>query len=90
MIRSGWKKDGNSLTLEVTIPAGASARVSVPTLGLEDVIVTEGGKTVWKDGGCTSAVAGITGGAESDDYITFVVGSGTYRFELTGSRKSSR
>ena len=89
VIRSGWKKDGNSLTLEVTIPAGASAKVSVPTLGLEEVTVTEGGKTVWKDGGYRSTVAEVTGGAESADYVTFDVGSGTYRFELTGSRKSS-
>jgi alpha-L-rhamnosidase len=84
VIASGWKKDGNALTLDVTIPAGAGANVSVPTMGLKSVAVAEGGKTVWKDGAYVAGVVGISGASQSADYVAFDVGSGSYSFRLTG------
>jgi alpha-L-rhamnosidase len=84
VIASGWKKDGNALTLDVTIPAGARAKVNVPTMGLKSVAVAEGGRTVWKDGAYVTGVVGINGGSQSTDYIAFDVGSGSYSFRLTG------
>jgi alpha-L-rhamnosidase len=84
VIASGWKKDGHSLTLDVTSPAGARAKVCVPTLGLKSVAVAEGGKTVWKDGAYVAGVAGISGASQSADYVAFDVGSGAYSFRLTG------
>ena len=62
VIRSGWKKDGNGLTLDVTIPAGARAKVSVPAIGLKNAMITEGGTVVWKDGAYVKGVAGIAAG----------------------------
>jgi len=84
LIASGWKKDGHSLTLDVTIPAGSQAKVSVPTMGLDSVAVAEGGKPVFRDRAYVTGVAGIIGASQSTDYVTFDVGSGAYSFLLTG------
>ena len=86
MVSAGWKKTDNSLTLEVTIPVNSEAKVSVPRIGLANISVEEGGEVVWKDGSYVSSVAGISSGSESDGYITFDVGSGSYSFKLDGHR----
>jgi len=83
IISSRWKKTDASLALEVTIPANATAQVSVPTLGLKEPAITEGGKPVWKGGAFIKGVPGIIAGNRSGDWVTFDVGSGSYRFELT-------
>ena len=80
-----WRKGPKSFDMKVTIPPNTTARVSVPKLGLRGIDVTESGKTVWKNGKFVMAVAGITGGAEGADCVTFDVGSGSYRFKLTGT-----
>ncbi len=100
VIASGWKRDAHSLTLDVTIPAGSRAKVSVPTMRLNSVAVAESGKTVFRDGvprreghgvphragsgAYVAGVAGISGASRSTDYVTFDVGSGAYSFRLTG------
>ena len=83
-ITSGWKKDGNALTLDVTIPMGARAKVSVPTVGLKNVAVAEGGKMVWENGAYVAGVVGISGASQSADSVAFDVGSGAYSFRLAG------
>jgi alpha-L-rhamnosidase len=84
VIASAWKKDGNALTLEVTIPAGARAKVCVPTMGLKNVAVAEGGKPLWKNGAYVTGVVGISGASQSTDFIACEVGSGSYSFRMTG------
>jgi len=84
MISSSWEKDGNSLTLEVSIPVNSRAKVSVPKIGLENVIISESGKIIWKDGSYLGGVEGIKDGSESADHVTFDVGSGDYSFKLKG------
>ena len=85
LVSSKWFKDGNALTLEVTIPANTRGEVSIPKMGLEDIAIEESGKTIWADGLFNDEVDGITNAAESAGYVTFEVGSGSYRFELTGT-----
>jgi alpha-L-rhamnosidase len=70
--------------MDVTIPANTTAKVSVPTMGLGNVGVTESGKAVWKDGSYVGGVAGISAGSGTADYVTFDAGSGSYSFHLTG------
>jgi len=86
VIKSAWKKDGNSLTLDVTIPAGTRAKVSVPTMGLKDPAVSESGRRVFQDGTYVAGVAGIRGATRSDEYVTFDVGSGVYVFRLAQTK----
>ncbi len=85
IISSSWRKNGNSLTLEVALPAGSRAKVSVPKIGLKNVTVTENGKSVYRAGRFVKGVAGISSAEESEDYVTFDVGSGSYMFKLVGS-----
>jgi hypothetical protein len=56
----------------------------VPTLGLKEFAVTEGGKAIWEKGFHIDGVAGIAGARRDADWVTFDVGSGSYRFELKG------
>ena len=84
-VSSSWKRDARSSTLQVTIPVNARATVSVPKMGLENVTVTEGGTMAWQAGSYLGGVAGIAGGSESTNYVTFDVGSGSYSFQLTGT-----
>jgi len=85
IVSSNWKKKDGSLILEVTLPANSRALVSVPKIGLSDVTIKEHNTTLWQEGAYVEGVAGITGGIESTDYVTFEAGSGTYKFQISGS-----
>ena len=65
-------------------PACTTAKVSVPKVGLGNVSVSEGATPVWQDGSVVGEVDGIAGGEDTDDAVTFDVGSGVYVFRLTG------
>ncbi len=82
MVSSSWEKTDHSLTLEVSIPVNSQAKVSIPKIGLEDVTIFEGGRTIWKDGSYIGDVVGVTDGNENADYVTFEVGSGSYSFKV--------
>jgi len=84
IVSSSWKRTKNSFALEIEIPGGSTAEVSLPTLGLKEITVTEGGKSVWKDDAYVDGAAGITDARRDADWITLELGSGTYRFELNG------
>jgi len=84
-VRSSWLKKGNSISLKVTIPVNSDAEVSIPKIGLTNVTVTEGGKTIYKNGRFIKGVSGITSGTETNDYVTLETGSGSYSFNLQGS-----
>jgi len=75
------------VSLEVTIPVGSEAKVGVPNMGLQDVTVEEGGKAVWRNGSYVPGAAGITGGSETAEYVTFDTCSGTYGFILRASSR---
>ena len=81
-LSSSWKRKGNSIILEVTIPANSQARVSMPKVALGKITVEESGKTIWKNGSYFDGVEGITDGSESAEYVIFDVGSGSYAFKV--------
>ena len=85
MVSSSWVRDGQSITLEVTLPVNSRAKVSVPKMGHREVTITESGEVVWHAGAFVGGVAGIVGGSESRDYVTLDAGSGSYSFELSGT-----
>jgi alpha-L-rhamnosidase len=74
------------VTLDVSIPANSEAKVSVPKAGLEDVRVEESGTLIWRSRSSVGGAAGVKGGSEGVDYVTFDTGSGSYSFKLTGAR----
>jgi hypothetical protein len=90
VVSSHWKKTGDSLVLNVIIPANAKGKVSVPSLGLKNATIIEGGKVVWKDGAYVKGVAGITAGKQEPGYYTFDVGSGEYGFKVEQMKRETK
>ena len=84
-VSSSWKRDAQSLTLDVTIPVNCRAKVRVPKMGFEGITIAERGEVVWVDGALVGGVQGIAGSSESATEVTFEVGSGLYRFQLSGT-----
>jgi hypothetical protein len=71
-----------SLSVEATVPAGATATVAVPTMGASapGVVVTEGGTPVWKNGEFVAGTAGVLSAKVVGGAIEFAVASGAYKF----------
>ena len=88
MVASSWQRTKEGTTLDVTIPANCTATIRLPKLGLSQVAVTEGDMTLWKNATVSNLVEGITRVAETDNNVTFEVGSGVYSFALTGERRT--
>lgn len=81
-IGSSWKREHDSFTLEVKIPYNSEAFVSIPRLGMKNIVISEGGKTVWSENKSDEeGVVGISEGVNDGEYITFTVGSGQYIFQ---------
>jgi alpha-L-rhamnosidase len=73
-IESSWKKEEDSLTVEITIPANTTATVYIPARDIAGV--TESGKPIGK-------VKGVQFLRMENSTAIYVVGSGTYRFQST-------
>jgi len=84
LVASSWIRKDTSFFLNVSIPVNAVAIVSIPKIGLENVVVKEGDKTIWARGFFVGGVKGIYDGFQSDDCINFKMGSGSYQFKLSG------
>lgn len=84
LVAVDWERDEKSLAMKITIPVNSQAKASVPKMGLRNVSVRESVGIIWEAGEFIKGVPGITAGSESDDYVSFHVGSGTYIFQLTG------
>ncbi|NOY60740.1 MAG: family 78 glycoside hydrolase catalytic domain [Calditrichaeota bacterium] len=77
MLKTRWDKDGESLTLKVTIPANTSALVYVPTLGKEKPAVTENGQAIVENG---ASVQGVKFVRSEKENVVLQVGAGEYEF----------
>lgn len=84
LVSSHWIRSHRSLEFHVTVPVNSQVAVSVPKIGLEDVVITESETVIWKDGKPIQSVSGVSGGCEEKDFVTFEVGSGTYCFHVRG------
>jgi alpha-L-rhamnosidase len=73
-ILSNWKRDGDKLTMEVTIPANTNATVYVPAR--DAAAVTEGGKIMGK-------VKSVKFLRMENGAAVCALGSGTYQFRST-------
>ncbi|MBN1419473.1 MAG: family 78 glycoside hydrolase catalytic domain [Planctomycetes bacterium] len=84
IVSSGWHRGEGRFLLRARIPVNSAARIRIPKLGLRNVRVAEGERTVWEDGAFLPGVAGVAGGGETAAHVEFQVGSGLYEFRLTG------
>ena len=89
LIAVSWTKQHDAFLLDVTIPVNASATVSIPTMGIEGVRITESGKLFWEDGRCQHQLPGIAEGCEDGGSVRVEVGSGSYAFEVRKSVEQS-
>jgi alpha-L-rhamnosidase len=71
-IASAWKREGDKLTMDISIPPNTTATVYVPTGEAEGV--TESGKPATK-------AKGVTFVRMEDSAAVYAVGSGNYQFE---------
>ncbi len=78
-IRSGWKLNGNRLTLEIEIPPGCSAIVHVPA---------DDSKGVKESRRAASAAEGVRARPAELQRAVFEVSSGRYRFTSALSRRN--
>jgi alpha-L-rhamnosidase len=81
-VASEWENQGESLSLQVTVPVNTTAEICVPLLSKEDIKINEGTETVWEDGSFKSGVNGIKSAGKEENCIVFSVVSGTYQFTL--------
>lgn len=77
---SHWKRTGNGLTLDVTVPANSQASVWVPKVGLADPQVYVNGTPVWRIGAFIPGAPGIHSATDAGEWVEFEVGSGEYNF----------
>lgn len=73
-IVSNWKREGDKVSMDVTIPPNTTATVYVPTK--DAAAVTESGKPA-------SKADGVTFLRMENNAAVYAVGSGTYRFQST-------
>ena len=85
VVTSSWSRTTDGLTLTVSVPVGADARIKVPrSEELTRITVEESGRSIWSDGHFVAGDPGVDSGASEDGFITFQVGSGDYVFHLRG------
>ena len=76
----GWKQDGDSFSLDVTIPANLSAELRLPAANVRHKCITESGNLVW-DEGFQPGTKGVISGEGDDTWISILISSGVYHFE---------
>lgn len=81
-IVSDWKRKGNTLILNVTIPGNTTAKVFVPVLGNENATITESGTELYRNERSSGNINGVRFSHREDDCAVFAVGSGSYRFAV--------
>ncbi|MDB6063807.1 MAG: alpha-rhamnosidase [Pedosphaera sp.] len=85
-ISSAWQFSGQSATLNVTIPAGSTGVVYLPTMGTPagNLVIQETGTTLWQSGGVVGSTVGVaynhSEGSGAQTYSVWAVSSGTYQF----------
>jgi len=85
-VNISWHRGCNRFKEEIVIPSNSRAKVSIPKIGLENVIIKENGRVIWKNHSSVGGVPGVTRGNEDNEYVTFDVGYGLFHFEVTGER----
>lgn len=80
-----WVHSPGKITLDVVIPPGADAAVSVPKeIQMTGIEVHEGDHLVWQDHRYVAGDPGVNGANETRGAVIFNVGAGRYSFVLTG------
>jgi alpha-L-rhamnosidase len=83
-VASSWVKEDDAFVYGVSVPANATATVVLPVFEFENVLVQEGGVGIWEDGRYLGGVPGILDVQGGVEQVSVRVGSGDYRFRVSG------
>ena len=85
-VSCSWSTSGKSIAMNIAIPVNSQAEVYVPAggCGTSRICITESGIKIWNSGAYTGGAAGISFNRTAGDAVVFNVGSGSYRFLMTG------
>jgi hypothetical protein len=81
-VGAAWQRDGDHIALQVTVPVGSTALVSVPKLSPDGT--TEGGCALWPRGARKAGADGIRDASEDGPWVRFTVSAGRYEFMAKG------
>jgi alpha-L-rhamnosidase len=84
MVTSAWKKSSRHISLDVTIPVNAQAKIYLPKFGWEGVTLKENGKQIYDGQKFLTGEQGIRMVEEDKNNIILKIGSGRYSFQLFG------
>lgn len=84
MVTSAWKKSSRHISLDVTIPVNAQAKIYLPKFGWEGVMLKENGKQIYDGQKFLTGEQGIRMVEEDKNNIILKIGSGRYSFQLFG------
>ena len=85
-ITNQWTANGNQLTMNITIPPGATATVHLPALGtnLSQLTVQESGLTIWTNGATAASAPNVAFAGmvvtNAQTSLLWTIGSGAYQF----------
>jgi alpha-L-rhamnosidase len=83
-VACSWSRTETSIRIEVTIPAGSEAEVVIPQLGIRNIRISEGDRSIWADGKFLAGAAGVLDAIDKDGAIRIKTGGGRYVFLLEG------
>jgi len=84
IISSEWERNGNQITLNITIPCNCKSKVYIPHLETTKMNIKVDNTFLLKDGRFVKNSSGIVYEGIEGDYAVFNVGSGSYKFKMYG------
>ncbi|MCX8170833.1 MAG: glycoside hydrolase family 78 protein [Candidatus Bathyarchaeota archaeon] len=82
LVISKWRRDNNSITLEVKIPVNSKGEVYIPLLGLKNPVIRENERIIWKNETFIHEAPEITFVRKEENYLILEIGSGSYVFQV--------
>ena len=85
-VLSSWKRTESGFLLEAIVPIGSEAEIRLPKFNFRNIVIREGGTSIWAKNKFVPGVSGILDVQEPKDGSVLIVkaGSGRYIFELAG------
>ncbi len=81
MVRVSWNRTAESTEYLLSVPIGSTAEVCLPVLK---------GERLMESGHDLNEIASVSNVEYTDSLVTFILGSGDYRFTMNGSMLSSQ
>jgi len=81
LIEVSWEKQEDLVTFTVSVPVNSEAEIRLPKL-YSCFAISESSKLIWENGTFYKGTSGIFETKESEEYISFTIGSGWYSFRI--------